>query len=752
MRRGYDAGRAMRIELLAVDAGAGAVVDDLLARYAREATARVERIVRFAESDRVPPRAGRRALRRDLRARRAAPATSAIRPRAAPPPQAASPLPADVAGTIVRAVERLTWPLGRRSLVAMLRGSVSAPPSARASLAFGVLEAASDAEVKRWIKALEAAGALVEVETTDGFRVLNAVPEAELPSLGPKSAGPVDDSVVERLRSWRRERSREDGVPAYVVLHDATLRDLAAARPASLHELAAVKGFGPTKIERYGDDVLAVVASSVASLRRLPRGRRPTRFGIPRTAWRCLCVDSTQSSLHAGGTRTRKLESTSCGFDEARRHRVRGAGFVSCVSSQCSPCWCCSRGRRSHSVWFAPSRARSRSSTPQRSDAEVDGVVYASNGRSVLAVLRGDESRVLLKDIDDVSPIMRQAIVSVEDRRFYEHNGVDARGIMRALVGGRALAGRRRGRLDDHAAVRQERLRPQPEDDRAQGARGGPRLAARAGVAEGSDPARLPEHDLLRQRRLRHPAGRRGRTSARAPAGSTLPEAALLAGLPADPSLYDPTQHPARCARSAATTCCRRCTTRGRSRCEQLRARLERRAAEGRGRPPPRHAPDAGQYFVNYVKDQLIAKYGAGRVFGGGLKVTSTIDLELQETAHKAIESDPQEAGRPCRRARRDRPAHRRRARDGRWLELPREPVQPRHPGRAAARLVVQADRARNRAAAGHLAGHDVRLEAGRHRRRRPDLARDELRGRLPRPGRSQARRWSSPTTRSTPS
>ena len=127
-----------------------------------------------------------------------------------------------------------------------------------------MLEAASDAEVKRWIKALEAAGALVEVETTDGFRVLNAVPDADLPSLGPKSAGPVDDSVVERLRSWRRARSQEDGVPAYVVLHDATLRDLAAARPASLHELAAVKGFGPTKIERYGDDVLAVVAAAVA--------------------------------------------------------------------------------------------------------------------------------------------------------------------------------------------------------------------------------------------------------------------------------------------------------------------------------------------------------------------------------------------------------------------------------------------------------------------------------------------------------
>ena len=63
VRRGYDAGRAMRIELLAVDAGAGAVVDDLLVRYAREAEARVERIVRFAESRPLPALAGRRALR-----------------------------------------------------------------------------------------------------------------------------------------------------------------------------------------------------------------------------------------------------------------------------------------------------------------------------------------------------------------------------------------------------------------------------------------------------------------------------------------------------------------------------------------------------------------------------------------------------------------------------------------------------------------------------------------------------------------
>ena len=261
VRRGYDAGRSMRIELLPVEAGAGAVVDDLLDRYATEAKARVERIVRFAESNRCRHAQVAEHFGETL----AGPCDACDvcdPPRGRTVREATTPLPADVAGTIVTAVSRLTWPLGRRSLVAMLRGSVSAPPSARASLAFGILEAASDAEVKRWIKALETAGALVEVETDDGYRVLHADPAATLPSLGPKAAGPVDDPMVEQLREWRRERSREDGVPAYVVLHDATLRDLAAVKPSSLHELAAVKGFGPAKLERYGDDILAVVSAS----------------------------------------------------------------------------------------------------------------------------------------------------------------------------------------------------------------------------------------------------------------------------------------------------------------------------------------------------------------------------------------------------------------------------------------------------------------------------------------------------------
>jgi DNA helicase-2/ATP-dependent DNA helicase PcrA len=61
------------------------------------------------------------------------------------------------------------------------------------------------------------------------------------------------------LRAWRATRAKADGVPAYVVLNDAHLRGIALARPATAAELAGCDGIGPTKLERYGDDILAVL-------------------------------------------------------------------------------------------------------------------------------------------------------------------------------------------------------------------------------------------------------------------------------------------------------------------------------------------------------------------------------------------------------------------------------------------------------------------------------------------------------------
>ncbi|HEV8544675.1 MAG TPA: ATP-dependent DNA helicase UvrD2 [Candidatus Limnocylindrales bacterium] len=75
---------------------------------------------------------------------------------------------------------------------------------------------------------------------------------------------PRDDEspLLGALRSWRSKRARADDVPAYVVAHDATLAAIADARPGSLAALRRVKGMGPAKLERYGTEILEVVAVS----------------------------------------------------------------------------------------------------------------------------------------------------------------------------------------------------------------------------------------------------------------------------------------------------------------------------------------------------------------------------------------------------------------------------------------------------------------------------------------------------------
>jgi ATP-dependent DNA helicase RecQ len=71
---------------------------------------------------------------------------------------------------------------------------------------------------------------------------------------------PAGLEVFERLRAWRAAAARDQGVPAYVVFHDATLREIAARRPSTRAELATVSGVGETKLDRYGDGVLAALA------------------------------------------------------------------------------------------------------------------------------------------------------------------------------------------------------------------------------------------------------------------------------------------------------------------------------------------------------------------------------------------------------------------------------------------------------------------------------------------------------------
>ena len=62
--------------------------------------------------------------------------------------------------------------------------------------------------------------------------------------------------VFEQLRAWRAAAAKEQGVPAYVIFHDATLRQIAAESPSSLAELGTVSGVGEHKLAKYGQQVL----------------------------------------------------------------------------------------------------------------------------------------------------------------------------------------------------------------------------------------------------------------------------------------------------------------------------------------------------------------------------------------------------------------------------------------------------------------------------------------------------------------
>ncbi len=66
--------------------------------------------------------------------------------------------------------------------------------------------------------------------------------------------------VFAALRAWRAERAKADEVPAYVVFHNSTLAEIAERGPSTLAELGRIPGVGPTKLERYGDDVLETLS------------------------------------------------------------------------------------------------------------------------------------------------------------------------------------------------------------------------------------------------------------------------------------------------------------------------------------------------------------------------------------------------------------------------------------------------------------------------------------------------------------
>ena len=90
------------------------------------------------------------------------------------------------------------------------------------------------------------------------------------PAAGPGGAGgvrleagdlsPEDTAVFEKLRAWRGKCAKDQGVPAYVVFHDATLRQIASVSPTTLAGLSQVSGVGEAKLAKYGEQILELLA------------------------------------------------------------------------------------------------------------------------------------------------------------------------------------------------------------------------------------------------------------------------------------------------------------------------------------------------------------------------------------------------------------------------------------------------------------------------------------------------------------
>jgi penicillin-binding protein 1A len=273
---------------------------------------------------------------------------------------------------------------------------------------------------------------------------------------------------------------------------------------------------------------------------------------------------------------------------------------------------------------------------PGTPDARVpqNGYIYASDGKTVLAVLRGEVARVPVRS-DQIAPVVKQAIVAVEDRRFWEHRGIDIRGIVRAVWADI----RNKEIVQGGSTITQQFIK----NTYTQNERTVSRKLKEAALAWQLERRWSKDRILTAYlNTIYFGNGAYGvQQAAKVYFGKnasqlTLAEAALLAGIPVNPTAYDPVANP-RAARA------RRLTVLNLMRAQNLISTHELVRAARAPMPDPDEVGLPGtrgpaQYFAEYVKAQLVPYYGSGEVFGGGLKVYTSIDLELQQLAREAID------------------------------------------------------------------------------------------------------------------
>jgi penicillin-binding protein 1A len=275
---------------------------------------------------------------------------------------------------------------------------------------------------------------------------------------------------------------------------------------------------------------------------------------------------------------------------------------------------------------------------PKAWHTQANTYVYASNGTTVLAILRGSQSRILVPS-QAISPWMKDAIVAIEDKRFYEHHGVDLHGMLRAVVADVT----HHGAVQGGSTITQQFIKNAfLTSQKSVG-----RKLVEAALAWQLERKWTKDEILTAYlNTVYFGNGAYGVEQAariyfhRHASQLNIAQAALLAGIPEDPSLWDPVAHPreAKARRDLVLQ-------------QMLQEGWITQSQYDKWHPYPMPKPQdvslpttqntVAPYFANYVKDQLLANphFGPARTLGGGLKVKTTLDVDLQRYARQAVAS-----------------------------------------------------------------------------------------------------------------
>jgi len=280
-----------------------------------------------------------------------------------------------------------------------------------------------------------------------------------------------------------------------------------------------------------------------------------------------------------------------------------------------------------------------------------NSVLLDSLGRP-LGILKSSRNRVLIP-YSEISPFMRNAVISVEDQRFYGNNGVDPRGIMRAFVQDTLKGGARQGGstitqqfVKNALGAQAERTVPQKLRESALAYHLTRKWSKEKILSEYLNSIYFGNGAYGIESAARVYFGRDanhvGCGVKERPCAAELnaAEAALLTAVIANPSAFDPVARP-----EAALT--RRNLVLGKMRDQGRISNDEYEQARAEGLPALVVSPSVdtkSPYFTTWVSQQLVDHFGARRAFEGGLRVRTTLDLDLQQAAQQAVDqnlSDP---------------------------------------------------------------------------------------------------------------